>query len=153
MDRASNWHLTHRKFEVEAVDGDSSRQEILGAFTSFCMEVDDLEVEEDLPAIRHALVGGRRAHGLDFKKAGWAATMEFHYYLRNVQDLPADGQTPNERRFNSPLSGPIIPFEVEVKCYRNNIQKKTRSSASVRYKIPSWTIHWIRLERGEKFDW
>ena len=44
---------------------------------------------------RHFVTG---SFSLDFKKAGWAATVEFHYYLRNVQDLPADGQTPNERR-------------------------------------------------------
>ena len=34
-----------------------------------------------------------------------------------MQDLPADGQTPYERRFNSPFDGPIIPFGAEVKFY------------------------------------
>ena len=42
---------------------------------------------------------------------------ECYCYLRNVQDLLADSQTPNERRFNSPCEGPIIPFGAEVKFY------------------------------------
>ena len=79
--------------------------------------------------------------------------MEFRYHLRNVQDLPADGQTPNERRFNSPLSGPIIPFEVEVKCYRNNIPKKNKVEciSSVQNSFlkkslhPPWTRGEVRL--------
>ena len=31
--------------------------------------------------------------------------------------------------------------------------KRPRSSASVRYKSPSWNIHGRRLERGRKLDW
>ena len=41
--------------------------------------------------------------------------MECYCRLRHVQDLLADGETPNERRCNSPLDGPIIPFGAEVK--------------------------------------
>ena len=44
----------------------------------------------------------------------WAEVME---YLRNVQDLVADGQTPHERRSNCPFEGPIIPYGAEVKIY------------------------------------
>ena len=32
-----------------------------------------------------------------------------------MQDLLADGETPCERRCNSPLDGPTIPFGAEVK--------------------------------------
>ena len=35
--------------------------------------------------------------------------MECYRYLRNVQDLLADGETPHERRFGEPFKGPIIP--------------------------------------------
>ena len=41
--------------------------------------------------------------------------MECYSYLRIVQHLHTDGQTPYERRFNSPLDGPIIPVGAEVK--------------------------------------
>ena len=40
----------------------------------------------------------------------WADSMECDCYLRNVQDLLADGKTPYERRFGEPSEGPIIPF-------------------------------------------
>ena len=43
--------------------------------------------------------------------------MECYRYLRNVHDLQADGQTLHERRFDSPLHGPIIPFGAGVKFY------------------------------------
>ena len=43
--------------------------------------------------------------------------MECHCYLRNEQDLSADGHTLYERRFNSPFDGPSIPFGAEVKTY------------------------------------
>ena len=43
--------------------------------------------------------------------------MECCCYLRNVQDLPADGQTPHERRFNSPVDGQNIPSRAEVEFY------------------------------------
>ena len=36
--------------------------------------------------------------------------MECYTYLRNIQDLLSDGNTPNERRFGKPFKGPIIPF-------------------------------------------
>ena len=104
---------------------------------------------------RHFVTG---SFSLDFKKAGWAATVEFHYYLRNVQDLPADGQTPNER-FNSPLSGPIIPFEVEVKCYRNNIQKKKNQGRVHQFgtkflpeKFIGYDLNAVRSSTGDLFD-
>ena len=36
--------------------------------------------------------------------------MECYCYLRNVQDLLADGKTPYERRFGEPFKGPLIPL-------------------------------------------
>ena len=51
------------------------------------------------------------------KESWWAAARECYCNLRSVQDLPADGQTPHERRFNLPFEGPIIPFGEEVKFF------------------------------------
>ena len=53
--------------------------------------------------------------GLDEK--WWADSMECHCYLRNVQDLLADGNTPYERRFGEPFKGPVIPFGAMVENY------------------------------------
>ena len=46
-----------------------------------------------------------------------AEAMECYSYLRNVQDLLEDGQTPFEGRFNWPFDGPTIPFGAEVKFF------------------------------------
>ena len=46
--------------------------------------------------------------GLDEK--WWSDSMECYCYLRNVQDLLADGKTPCERRFGESFKGPLIPF-------------------------------------------
>ena len=43
--------------------------------------------------------------------------MECCCYLRNVEDLLAGGQSPHERRFNSPLDEPIVPIGAEVKFF------------------------------------
>ena len=43
--------------------------------------------------------------------------MECYCYLRNVQDLLADGKTPYERQFGEPFEGPIIPFQAMVEYH------------------------------------
>ena len=50
--------------------------------------------------------------GLDEK--WWADSMECYCYLRNVQDLLADGKTPYERLVGEPLKGQVILFEAMV---------------------------------------
>ena len=40
--------------------------------------------------------------------------MECHCYLRNVQDLLADGKTTHEWRFGKPFNGPVMPFGAMV---------------------------------------
>ena len=47
----------------------------------------------------------------------WADSMEYHYCLRNIQDLLFDGKTPYERRFGEPFKGPTIPFGSMVECH------------------------------------
>ena len=44
----------------------------------------------------------------------WADSVECCCYLRNVEDLLADGKTPCERRFGEPFDGPVIPFGAMV---------------------------------------
>ena len=46
--------------------------------------------------------------GLD--ERWWADSVECFCYLRNVQDLLADGVTPYERRFGEPFNGPKFFF-------------------------------------------
>ena len=53
--------------------------------------------------------------GLD--ERWWPDSVECFCYLRNVQDLIADGKTPYERRFGEPLKGPIIPFGAVVEYH------------------------------------
>ena len=43
--------------------------------------------------------------------------MECYCCLRNVQDLMADGNNPNERRFEESFKRPIIPFGAMVEYY------------------------------------
>ena len=47
-------------------------------------------------------------------KKWWADSMECYCYLRNIQDLLSDGQTPYEWRFGKPFNGPVIPFGAMV---------------------------------------
>ena len=44
-------------------------------------------------------------------------------YLRNVQDLLADGKTPCERRFGEPFKGPITPFVAVVEHHPSSSPK------------------------------
>ena len=46
----------------------------------------------------------------DLNEIWWADSMECYTYLRNIQDLLSDGQTPYEKRFGETFKGPIIPF-------------------------------------------
>ena len=41
----------------------------------------------------------------ELQESWWAEAMECYCSLRDAQDLRADGQTPYERRFNSPIDG------------------------------------------------
>ena len=85
------------------------------------------------------------------QESWWAEALERDSYLRNLQDLQADGQTPHERRFNSPVDKPIIPFGAAVQ-FLSKICRRPSSSASARHKNPSFNFHGIRLERGPKLD-
>ena len=53
--------------------------------------------------------------GLD--ERWWAGSMECYCYLRNVQDLLADGKTYYGRRFGEPFKSLIIPFGAMVEYH------------------------------------
>ena len=52
--------------------------------------------------------------------------MECFCYLRNVQDLLSDAKTPNERRFEEPFKGPIIPFGALVAYHQISTRDQMR---------------------------
>ena len=60
--------------------------------------------------------------GLDEK--WWADSTECFCYLRLVQDLLADGKTPNERRFGESL--PIIPVGAMVEHHPISVRDHSR---------------------------
>ena len=80
-----------------------------------------------------------------------AEATKCHCQLRNMQDLFAGGQTPYERRSNSPFDEPIIPFGAEVKFYPKSSKTKVGCISSV--QSPSQKVHWINFERGGRVDW
>ena len=53
-------------------------------------------------------------------------SMECYCYLRNVQDLLADGKTLHGRRFGESSKGPIIPFGALVEYLQNSERDKAR---------------------------
>ena len=62
--------------------------------------------------------------GLDQK--WWADSMECYCYLRNVQDLLADGKTPYEWRFEEPVKGPVFPFGAVVEYHQISTRDQNR---------------------------
>ena len=62
--------------------------------------------------------------GLD--KRWWSDYVECYCYLRNVQDLLADGKTPYERRFGEPVKWPIIPSGAMVEYHPFSPKDQTR---------------------------
>ena len=62
--------------------------------------------------------------GLDEK--WWADSMECFCYLRNVEDLMADGKTFYERRFGGPFKRPIMPFGAMVEYHPISTRGQSR---------------------------
>ena len=52
--------------------------------------------------------------------------MVCYCFLRNVQDLLADGKTPYERRFGEPIEGPVIPFGAMVEYHPISARDQVR---------------------------
>ena len=64
--------------------------------------------------------------------------------------LLADGQTPCERRFNSPFEGPIVPLATKVKFDAISSQDQGRVHKFGTKVLPE--KYGRRLERGWKLD-
>ena len=94
--------------------------------------------------------------GLDEK--WWADSMECYCYLRNIQDLLFDGQTPHERRFGKPFKGPIIPFGSMIEddpisakdlSRLHHFGKKVSPGIFIGYVLYAWRI-WRRRHFGRR---
>ena len=67
----------------------------------------------------------------------WRAdSMECYPYLRNVQDLLADGTTPCERRVGEPFTGPMIPFGAMIEYYPTSARDQARLHQFGRKVLP-----------------
>ena len=86
----------------------------------------------------------QRCFSLDFKKACGQKPWSCSCYLRNVQDLLADGQTLYERLGSiHQLYGPIIPFGAEGQLYPIPISSNDQGRVhQLGTKSPSWNIQW-----------
>ena len=79
----------------------------------------------------------------------WRADSEECYgYLRNVQDLLSDGNTPYERRFGELVGGPIFPFGSIVEYHPISVKDKARLHQFVQRKGPTRHLHWICVVFG-----
>ena len=74
--------------------------------------------------------------------------MECYCYLRNVQDLLADGKTPYERRFGESFEGPIIPFGALVE-YLPNSERRQSDNSSIRKESITRNLSRLCFDRGE----
>ena len=86
----------------------------------------------------------------------WADSMECSTYLRNVQDLLSDGDTPYERRFGKTFRGPIIPFGSFGLSITLSLRKTSQESINLERKsyldCPSDTLC-TREELGRVTLW
>ena len=99
--------------------------------------------------------------GLD--ERWWSDSLECYCYLRNVQDLLADGKTPYERRFGEPFKGPTIPFGAMVEYHPSSPKDQARIHQFGKKVLPAiflgceliageFGILIADLEDFEKFD-
>ena len=81
--------------------------------------------------LREQCVESRKGHlqyscNQVWTKKWWADSVECYCYLRNIQDLLADGKTPFERRLGVPFNGPVIPFGAMVDYHLVSAQDLSR---------------------------
>ena len=83
--------------------------------------------------------------------------MECYCYLRNVQDLLADGKTPYERRFGKSFKGPIIPFGALVEYFPNSERDKVGIHQFGKEVLPGvflgYALIAVRGEFGKETFW
>ena len=85
----------------------------------------------------------------------WSDSMECYCYLRNVQDLLADGKTPHEWRFGEPLKGPIIPFGAMVEYHPSSPKDQSRIHQFGKKVLPRIFLdcELIAEEFGKEISW
>ena len=72
-------------------------------------------------------------------------------YLRNVQDLLAEGKTPYQRRFGEPFKGPMIAF-LEQWLNTTPFQHEIIKTSSMWQESFTRNLCWVRIDRGEKLE-
>ena len=80
--------------------------------------------ERAVRRIKEGMSAVQLQSGLDEK--WWAESMECFCYLRNVEDLLADGKTPYEWRFGEPYKGPVVPFGAIVEHHPISSRHQSR---------------------------
>ena len=104
--------------------------------------------------IKERTSAGLLQTGMDEK--WWAGSVERYCYLRNVQDLLADGKTLYERRFGEPFNGPDIPFGAMVEYHPISAKGQSRLPPFWRekfYQGYSSDTNWLREESGKEMWW
>ena len=78
----------------------------------------------------------------------WADSMECYCYLRNIQDLLADGKTPCERRFGELFKGPVIPFGALVDYHPFSTKDQSRFHQFGKKVLPGTFLGyaWVAVE-------
>ena len=74
-------------------------------------------------------------------------SMECCCYLRDVQDLLADGKTPYERRFGEPFKGPIIPFW-STGWISSDFTERSSKNSSIWQESITRNLSWFWVSRG-----
>ena len=77
--------------------------------------------------------------------------MERYCYLRNVQDLLADGKTPFERRFGDPTKGQIISVGAMVEHHPISTRDQSRLS-SIWQESFIGNLNWVCIDRGRNSE-
>ena len=79
-------------------------------------------------------------------KPVWSDSKECYCYLRNVQDLLADGKTRYESRFGEPFEGRVIPFGAMVEYFI------VRPVPPFWQESFTWNIPRLFVDRGENLE-
>ena len=57
----------------------------------------------------------------------WADSMECYFYLRNIQDLLADGKTPMKDDLENHFKGPVTPLSAMVEYHPTSAKDQSRN--------------------------
>ena len=95
--------------------------------------------------------------GLD--ERWWADSMECYCYLRNFQDLLADGKSPHESRFGEPFKGPILLFGAMVENHHistgdpSRLHRFGKKAVHVSFLGVNWSLREFGMETFRWRTW